>query len=251
MSGAMLLYRNLEILSRDKHQRLKLRPVERYTFAAGMHWIPVIGAEFFRAALNYPIMFVAENSGGQDTVTPILLLGLSAGKNDYLTPDNRWRPNTYIPAFIRRYPFIFSHISEGADDLALCIDAGFEGLNELTGTPLFNGDGTNSQFLQEIVNFLNALNNEQNFTRDFVNLLLKYDLLVDRVIDITSSSGIVFQLPGFNVIDLERFMTLGQAELAEFSQRGFLGWIFAHDMSLANLSSLLDMHLTEKTPAAS
>ena len=100
----LLLYKDIKALNREEHQALKLQPSENCGFAADTHLVPVAGLEFFQAARHYPLVFIGE--GAQ--ATPIALLGLAQGHNGYLDDELRWQANTYIPAFIRRYPFVLA-----------------------------------------------------------------------------------------------------------------------------------------------
>ena len=47
-------------------------------------------------------------------------MGLRDGENLFLREDGSWE-DAYVPAYIRRYPFIFSELP-GGDQLTLCID---------------------------------------------------------------------------------------------------------------------------------
>ena len=88
--------------------------------------------EFASAALNYPIVFAKMG----DKVMPFVVTGYKQGSNIYVDEDGKWRENFYIPAFVRRYPFIFAENKE-QNNLALCIDANCPGLNKEEGEPLY------------------------------------------------------------------------------------------------------------------
>lgn len=248
MSNVMLFYKNVTALNRDEHKNLKLKPVEGFGFAEKTHWLPVAGVEFYQASRHYPIMFVAEGEGKDEVISPILLAGLELGHNAYVGKDHKWKADTYLPAFVRRYPFVPA-TSEGKTDpneFMLCYDADFAGFNTKEGTALFNEDGTESEFLKGAVQFLIGLNNDMQRTRVFVDELKKLDLLEKRSADIRNAAGATFQVQDFLVISEEKFAKLTGAQLEKLHKEGFLGWIFAHLMSLANLPALLDMHLAQK-----
>ncbi|NIR58894.1 MAG: SapC family protein, partial [Gammaproteobacteria bacterium] len=57
---------------------------------------------FASAGLDYPIIFT-----GPDRV-PLAVLGMRAGQNLFIGDDGVYEPNRYVPAFIRRYPFVFA-----------------------------------------------------------------------------------------------------------------------------------------------
>lgn len=97
-----------------------MKAIEGFEFAAHTHWLPVAGVEFYQAARSFPIMFASEGEGANEKVTAILLTGLERGSNDYISEDMKWAPNTYLPAFIRRYPFVLATSQEKTDDFMVC-----------------------------------------------------------------------------------------------------------------------------------
>ncbi|MEN3931529.1 SapC family protein [Microvirga sp. W0021] len=250
MSKVMLLYKNVTPLSRDAHKDMKLKPSATVDFAAEAHWTPVAGSEFYQASRVYPVVFMQEGTEADAPVMPIALLGLSAGHNDFVGKDGQWKKETYIPAFIRRYPFVLANTKENSEEFTICFDDSFAGLNTKEGRELFNKDGTNSELLEEAIRFMNGFRVEMERTQKFVALLKKYDLLEKRSADIRSASGVAFQVQDFLLVSEEKFSKLTGAQLAELHKEGFLGWIFAHLMSLGNLPGLLELHLANKGPAA-
>lgn len=246
MSKSMLLYKNITVLSREQHKALKLKTVEGFGFAADTHWLPIAGAEFYQAARYSSIVFVSEGPIGRETITPILLTGLEAGRNDYVSKDGKWKENTYLPAFVRRYPFVVAAQDENADELTICFDAAFSGFNKEEGTPLFNEDGTNSALLDEAIQFMTGFNVEMKRTREFAELLLELDLLERRSAEIRSNSGEVFHIQDFLLVNEAKLAKLTGDQLANLNEKGFLGWVFAHLMSLGNLPDLLSIHLSNK-----
>ena len=88
-----------------------------------MNSVPLASVEIPHAAREYTIVFA-----GTDEVQPIVLLGVGAQENLYVTEDGGWDA-AYIPAFVRRYPFVFSKSAEG-DKFTLCIDESWDGCNQ-------------------------------------------------------------------------------------------------------------------------
>ncbi len=249
MSTTMLFYKNVTALSRDSHKKLKLDPVNGFDMAANTHWLPVVGGEFYQASPHYPIVFAAETKEGAEVITPILLLGLEAGHNDYVAKDMSWKAGTYLPAFVRRYPFVLASTDQASKDFTICFDKDFAGFNEKKGKELFNKDGSNSEFLDETIKFMNGFTVEMERTKEFVALLSKFQLLEKRNAEITSSTGASFKVQDFHVVSEAKLAKLTGEELVELNQKGYLGWIIAHLMSLANLPKLLDMHLANRKSA--
>jgi len=72
---------------------------------------------------------------------PVILLSLQQSENVYLAEDGSWQ-GKYVPAFIRRYPFVLSQTDE-QDKAFLCIDESDPGFNlNQEGSALTNEDGS-------------------------------------------------------------------------------------------------------------
>lgn len=246
MSNVMLLYKQIVALSRNDHKDLKLKPLQNFNFAADTHWVPVAGVEFYRAAKNYPIVF----AGDGEALAPIVLLGLKAGNNDNINAEGQWRKDAYIPAFIRRYPFVLANTGADNKDLTVCLDMACPGLNREEGDPLFNEDGSNGQVLDNILNFMKEFTFELERSKKFVEELKKRDLLVKKNADIRRADGTSFHVQDFIAVDEEKFGKLPGNDLEELHKQGFLGWVFAHLMSLNSLTELFDLHLAAQKDKA-
>lgn len=238
----MLFYKNVTALSRDDHKGYKLKLVDGFEFAQETHWMPVAGVEFVHAARHYPVVFVGEG----DKLHPILLLGLEVGHNEYVNEDKAWKGDTYLPAFVRRYPFVLADTGAKSKELTVCFDAAFSGWNKTEGRELFLPNGENSEFLQEMLQFMNGFNVEMERTAAFMRELNRLNLLVKRSADIKSASGKTFQVQDILVVDETALSKLSGDDLETLNKAGFLGWIFAHLMSLGNLTALFDLHLARK-----
>jgi hypothetical protein len=246
MANTMLLYQNVTPLSREAHRRLKLKPVQGFFFAAQTHWLPIAGAEFYQAARSYPIVFVNETVDGKDEIAPILLVGLEQGHNDYVDDKRQWKPDTYLPAFVRRYPFVLAVTPQKESEFTVCIDAASDALSETEGQPLLGSDGSPTPLLNELMGFMNNYAAEMRRTRRFVDAIKKLDLLEKRSAQIRAPDGSQFNLKDFLLVSEEKFAKLGAQELADLHKEGFLGLLFAHLMSLGNLPMLFDLHRARK-----
>lgn len=240
----LLLYKDIQALNRDEHKALKLRAMEHCGFAGSTHLVPLAGLEFFQAAPHYPILFIGEG----ERLVPIALLGLKEGTNSYLDAQQRWQTDTYIPAFVRRYPFVLAQ--DDAHNFTVCFDAAYEGWNEGEGRELFVEEGGNSAFLDEMIDFLQNFSAEMERTRLFVLKLEELGLLAKRTLQLTHSSGETFVLSDFLAVDEEKFLALDDAQVLELHKTGFLGWIYAHLMSLGNANRLFTRMVTSRGEAA-
>lgn len=242
--STLLLYREIKALNRDEHKSLKLKTTGDCRFAEATHIVPLAGLEFFQAARAYPIVFVGEG----DTTSPIALLGLKEGQNSYLQKDGQWQANTYVPAFIRRYPFV---LAQGEDEqFTVCFDEAYPGWNSKEGRELFTEAGENSDYLNEMIQFLQNFTAEMQRTRQFVATLIELDLLAPRTLKLAHASGESFMLRDFLAVDEEKFLQLAEDKVLSLHRQGFLGWIYAHLMSLGNANQLFEHYLESKTDAS-
>jgi hypothetical protein len=255
-ANSLLLYKAVAPVSRDVHRGLKLKPVEGFAFAANPHWLPVAAAEFPQAARAYPILFAAngvasddarpddarpDDARRADSIVPILLVGLETGRNDFVDAQLKWKAGAYLPAFVRRYPFVLAETGAG-DNLTVCFDAGYEGFNEAEGTALFNEDGSNSEFLAGAMKFLGDYTDDMQRTRRLVEELVRLDLLETRTFTMRSAAGDMFTVNDFLAVSEERLAGLKDKDVLSLHKSGALFLIHAHLVSLGNLSDLFDLY---------
>lgn len=229
----LLFYDNIIALDRERHRDLRLdRPKDHAAFAANVSYVPVAGSEFEAAARNYPILFTSAdgNSG------PVLLFGLTAEQNPFVTEDGDWQGGTYMPAFVRRYPFVLA--GSGGDDYSVCIDETFSGFGTENGEALFDENGEDTEFLRSQVTFLQNYLTEIERTQAFQARLEELDLLVTRDMQITRPDGRNYTLRSFRFVDPARLNQLPDEQIVQLQRDGHLAWIHAHRVSLANLVHL-------------
>ncbi len=228
-------YEKIVPLNRGQHRKLRIRTAdEKARFADSSHYVPLAATEFYQAARDYPILF----SGSDEEAGPIALLGLQAGKNLFIKEDGSWEAGAYVPAFVRRYPFILARGDEAAAEFTLCIDENYGGFGESEGDALFDEDGKDTPYLTRMVTFLNSYYADMERTKSFMKRLVELNLLTTRTFRITDSHERNFFLNNFRIVDEEKFSKLDDVTLGELHRNGWLGWIYAHLISLGNVSQL-------------
>jgi SapC protein len=233
-------------LNRSAHKDLRLKPVPSLKFAANVHSVPLTGVEFPAAARDVPILFAGTD---MKEAGPMALLGLRQNENLFVDADGQWAPNTYVPAFIRRYPFILAEKPEGqeGDDFTVFLDEAYAGFTTEEGERLFKDDGTDSEMLRNAVNFLGEFQQHVARTHWFMDQLRKHDLLEPRNIRL-EKDGKSINLNGLFVVSEEKLRKLDEKVAHEFLQEGVLGWIYAHLLSLANIDRV-SLRLNEREQA--
>ena len=104
LSGNVLFYSKPEPLAKELHSNLGVKRMDGpFAFAKAGHAIPLTVGEFPLAAVTGPIIFVG------DEKLPIAVMGLNAGENMFVKDDGTFESGIYIPAYVRRYPFVFAN----------------------------------------------------------------------------------------------------------------------------------------------
>jgi len=202
-----------------------------------------MAAEFASAALEYAIVF----GGAGDVVLPAAVLGVRTDENLYVTEQGGWQAK-YIPAFVRRYPFVFFTRDEGKT-FTLCIDEAFPGFNQGgRGERLFGDDGKPTPYVENVLKFLQQYQFEFQRTQAFCKKLKELNLLAPMQAQINLGSGERMALRGFLVVDRARLKTLSANVLAELVQSDELELIYAHLVSMRNFATVRD-RLTQAPPA--
>ena len=235
-----MFYKEIVPLNATQHGTLKIRPVEKSPFIAQTHAIPITVDEFGLAQRHYPIVF----SIGENPI-PIALMGLNEGINVFLDPDGRpIDTTTYIPAYIRRYPFLLAKLNQETDELSLCFDPTTEAVGEFDdGQPLFDGDQP-SDATKAILEFCEQFETAGQRTAAFMEDIKKSGLLMDGEVAIQPEG---YQQPfiyrGFQMIDEEKLRELRGDELRKMNQNGMLPLLYAHLFSLAQMREVFARQL--------
>jgi len=245
MSGPSF-YKNVVPLDRERHRGLRLKRWGTAEFAAKAHFVPIVAVELYEAARDYPVVF----TGGENAV-PVAVLGLRDGENLFVEADGRWARGTYVPMFVRRYPFILSRTSPESTDYAVCIDESFDGLSDSEGEPLFDENGNETELVARVVNFLQEALTEAERTRRFVERLKELDLLVVQSMQVKDPAGRVFAMNDLRVVDESKLKALDTDVIADLHRSGYLPCIYAHLFSLGNTSRLaFRVPMNEESQAA-
>jgi hypothetical protein len=237
LAGSVLFYNTPEPLNVEMHGKLGVNRTDRpYSFVARTHVVPLTVTEFAAAALSYPIVFVG------DAKTPLAVMGLSEGANLFVGPDGAFRPEAYIPAFVRRYPFVFAN-DEGNDRLILCIDRKAPFISETPEVPFFE-NGQPSAYTQNAMQFCNEFEGERRRTESFVELLKELDLFEVREAVFTPTNpdgtqGAPQKLADYFCVSEEKLKALPTDKYISLRDNGALGQIYAHLVSLLGWDKLI------------
>ena len=243
-----LFYSALEPLNVNQHGKMRIRPVDKPTMIASTHAIPATVDEFALLQRHFPIVF----SVGDNPV-PLVLMGLSEGINAFLDEDGKLHdPTTYVPAYMRRYPFLLARLRPESDELSLCFDPNSGAVGDFKeGEPLFDGDQP-SQATKAILEFCEQFETAAQRTAGFVTELKKSGLLMDGEVAIQPPNvEQPFVYRGFQMVDEEKLREMRGDELRKMNQNGMLALIYAHLFSLSQIREVFSRQVTQgKGPIA-
>jgi len=226
-----MFYTRIEALVPTAHKDFKIRPETEFGFAGKTNTVPLTVPEFSLAARHYPIMLLGED------LVPTAALGFNPEQNLYVDANNKWENGVYVPAYVRRHPFIL--LGGGTDErLTLGIDAAANSSVE-GARPLFNADGKETEAVTQALDFCDQFHNAYLFTREFSAALKKANIVDDRSLEVELSPGKRSMIGSFKRIDEEKFKALPDSLILEWRKLGFLHAIYFQLQSMNNWDMLL------------
>jgi hypothetical protein len=232
--AAVMFYEKPVLLNRESHKAKKIAPGASFAFAGKANSLYLAGVEFIEACKEYPIVFTQV---GGNKIVPVAMMGLREGENLFVGDDGKWGAG-YVPAFVRRYPFVLAEL-EG-QQMGVCIDESFPGLNEKEGEALFDDKGNNTPFLQNALDFLNRYQVEYMRTDRFCQRLKDAGLLMEMNAKADLFDGTSFMVNGLMIVDERKLLQMGDKEALEIFRSGELSWVYSHLVSLSNMNRLVD-----------
>ncbi len=241
MSTQLLIYKAAVPINRTVHHDCFVDIGANYAFAAEVNSVPLMAVEFPQAASEYAIVF----GGTEMDPTPAAILGVRGNENLFLGDNGLWQAR-YVPAFVRRYPFVFSNTEE---KFVLCVDEEFSGFNrEGRGHRLFRTDGSPTAYIEGILKFLQDYQTHFLATQRFCHRLREFGLLEPMSAQVTLQSGPALSLGGFMGINRERLKSLPAKALTQLANTDELELIYMHLQSLRNFERLRE-RLGNQQPA--
>ncbi|MEO5365714.1 MAG: SapC family protein [Magnetococcus sp. WYHC-3] len=236
------IYKEIAVIDSRKHRNMKLKPLADFSYASSLQNAVITDSEFFECAKSQPILFTSHEQEGP---MALALLGLKDRQNLFVdaTQGHRWRANEYVPAFVRRYPFVFVR---NADTLALALDIQSGALDETTGEDLFTADGQPTEFTKRVMRFMEEFQTASLRTRAFIQAMEEMSLLEDATLN-WEIGGRKNTFTGFRRVREERMGELTDADILKLVKSGYYKLIVAHLMSLRNFNKLINLGLMTET----
>lgn len=232
---AAVIYSKVVPIVRDLHSDYGFSGLSNAALFGKMHAIPLAVDEFGVAHRDYPIVF-----GLGEGAAPLALVSLREGHNVFVDAAGQWEVGRYVPAWVRRYPFLLAKVSAEAAELTLCFDESAGLVTPEAGEKLFVGEDP-SETTKRILAFCEQFERAAQHTRSVVTELERLELLIDgeaaiRRTDLAQPA--VFR--GFRMVDEKKLQALKPAQAHKLVESGLLGLVYAHLLSLGLLPQLFE-----------
>ena len=233
-----LFYKNPVALDAERHKEWGLKKNFGLGFAKDVNAVPLNMIEMPQAAHCYPIAFSSDS-----VATPVAILGLRDHENLCLTKSGEWEKGLYVPAYIRRYPFIFSEM-QGSDQLTLCVDdvqICVDHAMQEQSQKFFDDQNAPTDLAKNALEFCKSYHAAAKQTQEFSKTMLDAGLLVTRQAEINTPLGQKINFAGFQVIDEEKLSKISDKVFCEWRAKNYLPFIYAHLFSSAQWQRLIGL----------
>ena len=226
------MYNNLEAINKITDKDVSIKEIKDYSFAKTQMNSPITISEFYESCKDYPIFFVKDsNNSWMATV----MLGYKEKENTFVDEKGIWAKHKYIPAHIRRYPFIFVTDNKSSQ-LTLGVQKDYKIKTQKDeNRKLFDKDGNNSKFLNGILGFLNQYQKDSIETSSFIKQLDEWELLEEKNAKVIVSKDEQYNINGFYVVNEEKLKHLSKKRKEELFNKNAIPLITAHLISLSNI----------------
>ncbi len=227
-SSLPIFYNALVPLNSNEHGNYRVRGTDKAPFLGAQHAVPLTVDEFVLAQRFMPIIF----SAGADPV-PLALMGLNEGVNTFVDEEGKLRGPSYVPAYVRRYPWMLARLRPDTDELSLCFDSTSEIIGEFDEGDLLLEDGQPTEITKNILKFCEEFEQSAHRTGQFMKDLKELGLLMDGEVAIQMpGNDQPFVYRGFMMVNEEKLRDLRGDQLRKINQNGMLPLIHAHLFSL-------------------
>jgi hypothetical protein len=230
MQRPPMFYERPMPVSLSAHASFKIRAEMDFEFAAKSNTAPLTAPEFVLVARHYPIIFVG------DQAIPTAVMGLKIDENLFVSSKGEWDAYSYVPAYIRRFPFILLG-NQGDERLQLGVEETAQ-TNKPGARALFEG-GKETELLRQQLDMCEQFHNAYLYTREFSQAIIDTKLLEERELNVPISANETAKLGTFNAVNEDKFKELPDATILEWRKKGFLHAVFFHLQSLNNWEILL------------
>ena len=234
-----LLYQSLVAFSKEQHGQLSFpaQPPD-FDFAARTNIIPLLVNETSQAVRYYPLVFVPGTNKDEPLVLAAMV-GVGDGLNRFVGSDKQWRANTYIPAYVRQYPFVAVNTPDGKDTV-LAIDTSAKWIRVKGPMAFYGVDGKPTERLEQTLAFSREFQLYAKRTSAMVQALQEAGVLEEGTLNLPPQ-GITKarQISGFVIVSETKLNALSDEAVLKLHKSGAMGLAYAQLLSLSNLNNVV------------
>lgn len=237
---------NIQAVSLEHFRHRRWKRSSTLDFISSESIAPLAALEMPKVMVGLPIGFVQLDSG----FMPVAVLGFQSGQNLLVSADGRWLGG-YLPAAFRSYPFLLAKTPEGQQVLCVDEDSGLL-TEEDSGEAFFNEDGSPSQAVTEIFNFLQQVELAKNASLATCAVLSKHGVIQPWPIKLREGDE-EKPVAGLYRIDESALNALPDEAFLELRKAGALTAAYCQLLSMQHLPSLgklADAHATAAAAVA-
>lgn len=247
LSGNVMFYKQPQPLSAEAHAGLGVKQIEQpFSFLREAHAVPVTVTEFGMACGSYPVIFVGEDR------TPVAVMGVRQGQNLFVNDKGLILEGEYVPAFVRRYPFVFA-ADDGSERLILCVDRAAPMVTNQPEIPFFE-NGQTSKFTNDAIEFCKEFERQRQATAEFTRIISSMGLFEEKTVTFQprdaqgNPSGEQQKIADYWAVSEERLNALEPEKFLELRSNGALGACYAHLISLLNWQTIIQRAMRTPPP---
>ena len=223
-------------ISFEKHGKLRLSEPRDFTQFSSQHLVPVVFQEFYGLATEFPLIFVRNSESGD--FVPVAMMGLTKGRNLYCQSPP-WEPG-FVPSSFTLTPLSLVRIDAEGEEAAVCIDEDSPLLSETVGEPLYNDDGSQTEYLKKRIDHVARITRQSLQAQAVCKMLAEQKLLRSQPLSLQQSSATPkYEIEGVYTVDEEALANLGDEEFLALRKGGLLPLIYSHLTSLQQFGRLL------------
>jgi hypothetical protein len=225
-----------EIVPLQKTQRVLLPAGTTPAFCRSLNALAVSWSEFAAAARDYPIVFASLDEGG--SYAPVIVLGLAERTNLFVDAQGAWDASTYLPAYVRRYPFCISKLyvdGEPQSERVVCVAKAYV---DAAGIELFDARGRATARWRDTERLLAEYEADLDRTAQMCAALARLRLFEPFTLEVTRGEGAGTRLSGMYRVSEARLRDLKAASHKVLVEKGYMDRIYAHLHSLENFHRL-------------
>jgi len=229
------------MLNNVDHKNLRIITRRAQEYGDNVAGCVVFPTEFLEVHKEYPIYFQKDAETGQ--FQSIALFGFTHGENLLLDNSASGWAGRYIPALMRREPFLigFNRSAEEVQPSKVLLDTSSPRISYgEEGEPVFLPGGGNSPFLEQIKKNLMLIHEGFPASAEMFRVFLDLDLIEPLTLDIHFDNGEHYTASNYYTINQDRLYSLGDDLIARLHKSGYLQLAYLVLFSLGNIKNLID-----------